>query len=107
MESLNSQSNNTKKEISKNAYSVNPSAELIINILATVLLFLGIIVSAISIVGGIAYIDMGLGITAYGISIIAGGMIIFIVSIVQWAWFKIIINISRNLFNINEQLKYK
>lgn len=109
MENYTSQPNEIKKEYIKDAYSVNSSAEAIINFLATVLLVLGMIISITAIIGGIAYLDSDSGMmdSSYGIGGIVGGIILLLIFLVQWAWFKLMVNISRNLFNINELLKRK
>lgn len=87
---------------SYSSHSTNAAAETIINVLATLLLIAGII-------GGIVII--GAGVNSLGsywgggeFEIIAG-VIVIIVSIIQWAFMKIFINVSRNLFNINEFLR--
>jgi hypothetical protein len=108
MENINYQSINTNKQQKISTYSVNPIAESVVNILATILFIIGFIISFVSIVGGIILLtDDVWSYPAYGIGLIVGGIVWFIISIIQWAWFKIIVNISRNLFNINEQLKHK
>lgn len=87
------------------SHSTNSNAETIINIMATILLICGII-------GGLAIIITGIESSSsyyYGketaIVSIIGGIAIIVVSIIQWAFIKIFINISRNLFNINDFLR--
>lgn len=86
---------------SYSSHSTNATAETIINVLATLLLFGGII-------GGIALIIAGItDASRYGAGPVEffGGFLVIFISVIQWAFTKIIINISRNLFNINEFLR--
>lgn len=81
--------------------SYNATAEIIFNVLATLLLIGGI-------VGGIVLIITGtIDPSGYGVGtvMVIWGVVVIFISVIQWAFTKIIINISRNLFNINEFLR--
>lgn len=84
------------------SHSTNATAETIINVLAALLLIAGVI-------GGFALIIEGAnssgGYYDAGPAQIVFGIIVIFISVIQWAFVKIIINISRNLFNINEFLR--
>lgn len=84
------------------SHSTNSSAETIINVLAALLLIAGVIGGFALIISGAnssgGYYDAG------PVEIVLGIIVIFI-SVIQWAFVKIIINMSRNLFNINEFLR--
>jgi len=88
--------------ILENRYKVNSGAETVLNVLNTIL-FVVFILLSIAMVGiGIAQYGDG---TPYGIAVIAGGVVVFLSSLISWAVVKVVINISRNLFNINDALR--
>lgn len=88
-------------------YEVNPFAEKYLNFFLTIHLIVGWVLAIISVVSGIV-----LGCSSYGeftlLYIFAGiiaGIIILFSTYSLWAVNKVVINMSRNLFNINERLK--
>lgn len=85
-------------------YSVNPKAESLLNACLTILLVLGWIVAVAAVAVAVffaieeeLYILIGAG--------VLGAALILFSFYCTWATYKLFINISRNLFNINEQLK--
>lgn len=85
-------------------YSVNPKAESLLNFCLTIHLILGWIIALAAI--GVSvyfamdreeYIIIGAG--------VLGAIVILFLFYIVWATYKLFINISRNLFNINENLK--
>ena len=90
-------------------YEVNPFAEKYLNFFLTIHLIVGWVLAIISVVSGIV-----LGCSSYGeftlLYIFAGiiaGIIILFSTYSLWAVNKVVINMSRNLFNINERIKNK
>lgn len=79
-------------------YSVNASAETVINILAILILIGGVI-------GSIALIAAGSDMRYGGEAMIIGGITLLVIAVLQWAFLRILVNISRNLFNINSFLR--
>lgn len=93
-----------EKPVSK--YPVNPGAENTINAVATVLLVVGIVASvACAVFGFVAMAALG-DPEAWWIGIIAGALLL-LASFVQWASVKVIVNISRSLYNINASIQAK
>ncbi len=89
-------------ETNKN-YSVNPNAESILNGVASVGLAIGWVLAIISIIVGIA-VAYEEDIVGYAlIGILAGGVILLI-AYITWAQLKVIVNISRSLYNINDAI---
>ena len=105
-----SSENLEKKESRKptpDMYEVNPFAEKYLNFFLTIHLIIGWVLAIFSVVSGIV-----LGCSSYGkfslLYIFAGiiaGIIILFSTYSLWAVNKVVINMSRNLFNINERLK--
>ena len=105
-----SSENPEKKESRKptpDMYEVNPFAEKYLNFFLTIHLIIGWVLAIISVVSGIV-----LGTSSYSefspFYIFAGifvGIIILFSTYSLWAVNKVVINMSRNLFNINERLK--
>ena len=90
-------------------YEVNPFAEKYLNFFLTIHLIIGWVLAIFSVVSGIV-----LGCSSYGkfslLYIFAGiiaGIIILFSTYSLWAVNKVVINMSRNLFNINERIKNK
>ena len=79
-------------------HSTNSAAETIVDILAVVLLIGGII-------GGIALIAAGADMRYGGEPLIIGGVATIVLALIQWAFLKVLCNISRNLFNINDFIR--
>ena len=86
--------------------SVNSSAENVLNTVATIGLLVGIVASFILLVVGIGQIgdwnerDKIIGSILCGVSVLT-----LILSLIQWAFVKTFINISRNLFNLNHKVQ--
>lgn len=83
---------------SYSSHSTNATAETIVNVLAILVLMAGVI-AGVALIGSGATSDYGEE------TLIIIGVIVIIISMIQWAFMKIVINISRNLFNINEFLR--
>lgn len=86
---------------SYSSHSTNAAAETIVNVLAILVLMAGIFCGMALIGNGVDLNNSFRG----GTVLIIAGVIVIIISIIQWAFMKIVINISRNLFNINEFLR--
>ena len=81
----------------KNRYYVNPNAENVCNVVSIVFLVVSIICAFISLSAGFAADGV-----VYGI---LGAVICIIVGVVSWASLKVIVNISRSLYNINDAIR--
>ena len=85
-------------------YTVNPKAESLLNVCLTVLLVLGWIVAIAAIAVSVYYAIENEAYIFIGAGILGAAIILFLFYYI-WATYKLFINMSRNLFNINEQLK--
>ena len=89
-------------------YEVNPFAEKYLNFFLTIHLIIGWVLAIFSVVSGIvlgcssSYSEFSLLIIFAGI---IAGILILYSTYSLWAVNKVVINMSRNLFNINERLK--
>ena len=83
-------------------YRTNPLAESIGAAVAVIIFTFSVIAALILIVSGIFSISFE---ERIGIAYIAAGLAVLISGTISWAGLKIIVNISRNLFNINEALR--
>lgn len=85
-------------------YSVNPNAERVANGVAGFILAFSIIVGVFCLIFGIGtaieYDEL-----PEGIPFIGAGLIIILIGIIAWASIKLFVNISRNLYNINDSIK--
>lgn len=85
--------------------SVNYSAENILNTVASIGLGVGIAASIILLFTGFGQIggwnerDKIIGLILCGVSVLT-----LVLSLIQWAFVKTFINISRNLFNLNHKV---
>lgn len=102
-----------KKEARKptpDMYEVNPFAEKYLNFFLTIHLIIGWVLAIFSVVSGIvlgcssSYSEFSLLFIFAGIF---AGIIILFSTYSLWAVNKVVINMSRNLFNINERIKNK
>ena len=102
-----------KKEARKptpDMYEVNPFAEKYLNFFLTIHLIIGWVLAIFSVVSGIvlgcssSYSEFSLLIIFAGI---IAGILILYSTYSLWAVNKVVINMSRNLFNINERIKNK
>lgn len=77
-------------------YKVDPSAEGVVNSVATINLIIGIVVGVLMIPISMSHESWAL----FGI-----GVGVFFVCLVGWAFLKLLVNISHSLYNINEALR--
>ena len=85
-------------------YSVNPNAENVLNGVAATILVIGWIFAVVGIIAGIAAaIDQGEWF--YALAGFLGGGLILLMFYIVWAELKVIINISRSLYNIQDELE--
>lgn len=86
-------------------YDVNPRAETILNTAIKVGFVIYCIICIAGFLGGIiASVSEYEGIY---LLISLGSLFLFLIALILWAFGKVLINISRNLFNINEEIKKK
>ena len=111
-QSSDEQEKQEKKESKKlipDLYEVNPFAERFLNLILTIHLIVGWLLAIICVVWGIVF-----AITSHGeygfLSVFMGiisGIVVLLSFYSTWAINKVVINMSHNLFNINERLKNK
>ena len=89
--------------MTENRYSVNPAAESVCSAVAAILLTLFIIGAVVLIIlGVVSFVD---GDTTYGLIFCGGALVCFVIGLVNWASMKMLINISRSLYNINDAIR--
>lgn len=89
----------------QNTFSVNPKAEAVTDTIAKIVLGIHLFLSvAILVVGIIQIVDFD---EFVGIILIATAILLAIVGIILWAGLKIIVNMSRTLYNINNAIRGK
>ncbi len=93
-------SNPTKEDL-----FVNPAAEKFVSGLAKVLLWLGIVVAVILFLASIALFSSYEAESAW-VCLFVSVYCVFM-SVFMWAFLRVFVNISRNLFNIHTALKDK
>jgi hypothetical protein len=81
-------------------YAVNPLAESTLNVVAVIVLVIGILSGLIVLFVGILS-DDSLGLM-YGL--IAGPAMFLFCGLLPWACIKVVVNMSRNLYAIREEL---
>lgn len=81
----------------ENRYYVNTNAENVCNVVAIVFLIVSIICALVCLLAGLASDAI-----IYGF---LGAVIFVIIGIVSWASLKVVVNISRSLYNINDVLR--
>lgn len=81
----------------ENRYFINPNAESICNVVAIVFLIVSIICALFCLLAGLASDAI-----VYGI---LGAVIFVIAGLVSWASLKVVVNISRSLYNITDALR--
>ncbi len=84
------------------SYAVDSGAETVVNTVAEVLKWIGIIGGVLAFFVGIVMIgEEG----AVGGILIGSGIAAILTGIISWAFLKLLVNISRNLFKIHDQLE--
>ena len=91
------------KEIQKlSKYAVSPAAESTVNAVAIVLLVIGFLGAGTGLFGSLIVFSNDE--PATGWAFIGGGFIVFLAGLLEWAFLKVFVNISRSLYNINDVL---
>lgn len=83
-------------------YAVDSGAETVVNTVAEVLKWIGIIGGIIALLIGFIMLTSG---GPAGAIILASGIGAILVGVISWAFLKLLVNISRNLFKIHDQLE--
>ena len=100
------QDTNTSTENSvspeQEAYPVNPGAEKVVDTLAEIIKYLSIIAGILCMLIGFALIASK---ESGGGAMMLTGVITIFSGIISWAFLKLLVNISRNLFILNERVK--
>lgn len=89
---------------SKDDSGVNPSAENIVDTVARLVIIASVVIAVLAVIGTIVQAanygeDAGV--------ILLTGIILLVFGVVKWAFLKVLVNISRNLFAIRDELKKK
>jgi hypothetical protein len=82
------------------SFSVNSKAESVLNVVANVLLVLGIIAGVVVLIGGVCHREPMMAMMA----MIAGPAMFVFSGLLPWACIKVVVNMSRNLHAIREEL---
>ena len=98
-ETVGKKSANTPRNLG--SHEVNPAAEKVVNSLANVILWIGCIIAAFMVIYGLSVSAL------YGFAMLGVGIVIVVSVIVQWAFLRVVVNISRNMYNINEALRQR
>lgn len=95
----------TSQPAPQNTYSVNSTAESVLNVVAVILLIVGVI-------GGLYLFVTSMDIAGhmqspklFFTSILSGPMFFCLVGLLPWAGIKTVVNMSRNLHAIREELQ--
>lgn len=83
-------------------FSVNSSAEKVLNGIAIFMLALGAILGLVVLISSFANISYSIGYLFAGL--IGGPVAFFLSGVLPWASIKVIVNISRNLHAIREKM---
>ena len=83
-------------------YEVNPKAESVCSSVANGALIICIILAVICLIAFFAVIGDS---TEGGLTLLGYGIVILIIGIVIWAQLKLLVNISRSLYNINDAIR--
>lgn len=87
-------------------FPVDPKAETVLNVFAVVLLVIGIIGGFFCLIAGLVQLsDPYFGGVGWGL--VLTGIFIALIGLLQWAALKVLVNISRNLYNINASINEK
>lgn len=81
-------------------FEVNPAAESVSSAVAKVVLVVCLIAAFILLIAGFIGLEDGGGFLLIGIAIVCA-----VTGVVSWAFLKMIVNISRSLYNINNALR--
>ncbi len=95
-------SNSPSPTVNEIRYEVNPDAERVANSVAQALLWVHLILGIGSIVVGIV---LGIEDDELLFALIPIGVAFVLIGIIVWASIKLFVNISRNLYNINDSIQ--
>ena len=88
-----------------NRYNVNSIAEAVASTVASIILWLFLIIGfGAIIIGFMLYKDKAMEPEAVA-AIIGSGIVVIITGVLNWAGLKMFVNISRNLYNINDAVR--
>ena len=95
---------NTEKSVSpeQEAYPVNAGAEKVVDTLAEIIKYLSIIAGILCFFIGLALFTSK---ESGGGAMMLTGIVTIFSGIISWAFLKLLVNISRNLFILNERVK--
>lgn len=85
-------------------YETNPTAEGMVNTVAVLTLLIGIIGSVVLLGVAVGQLD-SYHTETIGWILLGVAAVVLIAGVIGWAFLRVFVNISRNLFNIREEIK--
>lgn len=95
----------TSQPAPQNSYSVNSTAESVLNVVAVILLIVGVVGGLFLMVTSMEVADHALNADLFFISLLSGPAFFCFVGLLPWACIKVVVNMSRNLHAIREELQ--
>lgn len=86
------------------SYSVNSTAESVLNVVAVIFLIVGVIGGVYLLVTSIEVVDRVQSPKLLFTSLLSGPVFFCLVGLLPWACIKVVVNMSRNLHAIREEL---
>lgn len=94
----------TSQPAPQNSYSVNSTAESVLNVVAVIMLIVGVVGGLYLIVTSMEVADHAPNAYLFFTSLLSGPAFFCIVGLLPWAGIKTVVNMSRNLHAIREEL---
>jgi hypothetical protein len=94
----------TSQPAPNNSYSVNSTAESVLNVVAVIMLIVGVIGGLYLMVTSMEVVDHAPNAYLFFTSLLSGPAFFCIVGLLPWAGIKTVVNMSRNLHAIREEL---
>ena len=88
-----------------NSYSVNSTAESVLNVVAVILLIVGVVGGLYLMVTSMEVADHAPNAYLFFTSLLSGPAFFCLVGLLPWAGIKTVVNMSRNLHAIREELQ--
>ena len=94
----------TSQPAPQNSYSVNSTAESVLNVVAVIMLIVGVVGGLYLIVTSMEFAAHAPNAYLFFTSLLSGPAFFCIVGLLPWAGIKTVVNMSRNLHAIREEL---
>ena len=89
----------------KNRFNVNSFAEAVASIVASVILWVNLIIGISAVIIGIMMYKEKASEAEIAAVVIGCGVVVIVGGIINWAGLKMFVNMSRNLYNINDAVR--